>query len=274
MVSATHRPEAADLLARIPVTTSSSNKSESSFAQQLASALEGSSAGTGKKATTGPVAYASARQDSGASQNSGAVTPRPASPSATSTASTTSSTTGSTTSTTSSATSTTSSTSTSTTPASDIPTMLGMGPVPGTPPVQESTSSQSDSTPAPEMTEADAYWAEQPAAVQALRNMPDGEAKDQLALQLANEGYSIDTQIMVWGWDPQMTMQIRENQGYAWVPSYGSSNIPVGPGLSVPGESTTYNPASPPPGAIIVSTAFANGTIQNPLVQTNSSSSS
>jgi hypothetical protein len=148
--------------------------------------------------------------------------------------------------------------------------MLGMGPAEGTPPVQENLNP----TPVPtsQMTEADAYWAAQPAAVQVLRGMPDSPAKDKLALSLANQGYAIDTQIMVWNWDPQMTMQIRENQGYSWVPGYGSANIPVGPGLSMPGQETNYNPGNPPPGAIEVSTAFANGTIQNPLVQTDATS--
>jgi len=148
--------------------------------------------------------------------------------------------------------------------------MLGMGPVAGTAPVQHVAGSQ-QVTAAPE-TEADAYWAEQPPAVQALRNMPDGAAKDQLALNLANQGYSIDTQIMVWGWDPQMTMTVRQNQGYSWVPAYGQPNIPVGPGLSMPDNPNIYNPGNPPVGAIQVTTAFAVGTVQNPLVQTNSSS--
>jgi hypothetical protein len=84
--------------------------------------------------------------------------------------------------------------------------------------------------------------------------------------------YSIDTQIMVWGWDPQMTMTVRANQGYSWVPSYGQSNIAVGPGLSMPGNPNSYSPGNPPAGAIEVSTAFAVGTIQNPLVQTDPTS--
>ncbi len=146
-----------------------------------------------------------------------------------------------------------------------IPSMLGMGPVAGARPVSPVTNPQPANT-AP-VPEADAYWAQQPKAVQALRDMPDGEAKDKLALSLANQGYSIDTQIMVWGWDPQMTMTVRENQGYAWVPSYGQSNVPVGPGISDPYEPVSYDPSSPPPGSIRVSTAFAAGTIQNPLVQ-------
>jgi hypothetical protein len=147
------------------------------------------------------------------------------------------------------------------TAASDIPTM------PGTRPVQYVANPQPVAAAAP-MSEGDAYWADQPTAVQALRYMPDGEAKNALALKLANQGYAIDTQIMVWGWDPQMTMTVRENQGYSWVPGYGQANIPVGPGLSMPDDPNTYNPGNAPAGAIQVSTAFAVGTIQNPLVQT------
>jgi hypothetical protein len=146
--------------------------------------------------------------------------------------------------------------------------MLGMGPSAGTAPVTHG-STPSSVNPSNE-TEADAYWAAQPSAVQVLRNMPDSEEKDKLALKLANQGYKIDTQIMVWGWDPQMTMTIRQNQGYAWVPSYGQSNIAVGPGINDPYDLNNYNPASPPPGSIAVSTAFASGTIQNPLVRANS----
>jgi hypothetical protein len=150
----------------------------------------------------------------------------------------------------------------------DSPSTLGIGPAAGIPPVLPGTAQQQTSVPV--KTEADTYWATQPPAVQALRNMPEGDEKDRLALNLANQGYVIDTQIMVWGWDPQMTMTVRQNQGYAWVPSYGQSNIAVGPGISDPYESTTYNPVSPPPGSIRVTTAFAVGTIQNPLVHPNS----
>ena len=52
----------------------------------------------------------------------------------------------------------------------------------------------------------DIYWAAQPAAVQQLRNMPTGVARDQLALQLSNAGYTIDYDIMVAGADPVATM--------------------------------------------------------------------
>lgn len=128
-----------------------------------------------------------------------------------------------------------------------------------------------DSPPSPPMTEGDAYWAAQPAAVQALRYMPQGAEKNALALSLASQGYTIDTEIMVMGWDPQMTMVARAAYGYTWVPSYGQPAINVQPGVSDPYMPSSYNPGVPPPGSIIVSTAFAQGTIQNPLVHTSQS---
>jgi len=243
MISATHRFETLNPPASPAPGSTSPAASMSSFAKELATVVGGS--------------VNQSKNGSGASQflvtaaleSHNAVTPISSGPNA----------------------GTTTTPSTTTAPPSDIPTMLGMGPVAGTAPVQQSTSATPTAAAAP-ISEADAYWDAQPTAVQVLRNMPDGEAKNQLALNLANQGYSIDTQIMVWGWDPQMTMTVRENQGYSWVPSYGQANIPVGPGLSMPEDPTTYNPGNAPAGAIIVSTAFDKGTILNPLVQTNSSS--
>jgi len=243
MVSATHRLEAMIPLANPATSSPSPGRSTSSFAQELATRVErDDKASEVKGQTSGESQFLANTAKAGVliavPPNA---TPRPPSVSST------------------------------TTPASNIPTMLGMGPVPGTPPVQQVTTPQPAPAAAPEETEADAYWNAQPPAVQALRDMPDGEAKNKLALSLANQGYSIDTQIMVWGWDPQMTMTVRANQGYSWVPSYGQANIPVGPGLSMPDDPSMYNPGNPPAGAIQVSTAFAVGTIQNPLITANSS---
>jgi hypothetical protein len=39
----------------------------------------------------------------------------------------------------------------------------------------------------------------------------------------------------------------------------------------MPDDPSMYSPGNPPPGAIQVSTAFAVGTIQNPLITPNSS---
>lgn len=108
------------------------------------------------------------------------------------------------------------------------------------------------------MTPDDAYWAEQPTPVQALRNMTDPD-RSAMALQLAQQGYAIDVPIMVWGWDPLTTMVERQNYGYTWVPSALQSPVALAPGLSYPGL-TPYDPNSPPPGSIKVSTDFAKGT--------------
>lgn len=268
MVSVTARAEVKDPLASLIPSSASSSRSSNSFAHQLATTLKGYvNQATSESKVDGKVNEVSGR-NSGGSQFLAAA--KAESASSESTASTDPL--GAKTSTARPVTGANppASTSTTATPSSNIPTMLGMGPVAGTAPVQQVTDPQPVA--AAPVSEADAYWAEQPAPVQALRDMPDGEAKDQLALKLANQGYSIDTQIMVWGWDPQMTMTVRANQGYSWVPSYGQANIPVGPGLSMPDNPNSYNPGNPPAGAIQVSTAFAVGTIQNPLVQTDSSS--
>jgi len=96
----------------------------------------------------------------------------------------------------------------------------------------------------------DAYWAAQPAAVQQLRTIQDPTERAEVATQLADEGYSIDVPIMVWGWDPQITTQARESLGYTWVPSALQQPVEVAPGLTFNGA--TYNASNPPPGSITV----------------------
>jgi hypothetical protein len=134
----------------------------------------------------------------------------------------------------------------------------------------QATASTSASTPqktfvnsagqsiSPAMAEIDAYWAAQPPAVQQLRNVADFGARNVLAQQLSDQGYSIDRAIMVWGWDPMQTMQTRQMYGYSWVPSYNQSTPSAAPGMALPGE-TPYDPGNPPPGSIAVNTDFANG---------------
>lgn len=94
-----------------------------------------------------------------------------------------------------------------------------------------------------------AYWASQPAAVQQLQTVNPAD-RMALATQLANEGYTIDVPIMVWGWDPATTMAERQALGYTWVPSALQQPIAVAPGLNFNGQS--YNPSNPPPGSITV----------------------
>jgi hypothetical protein len=108
------------------------------------------------------------------------------------------------------------------------------------------------------MTPNDAYWAEQPEDVQALRNMPESE-RTLAAMELAKSGRAIDVPIMVWGWDPLTTMVERQNYGYTWVPSALQSPVRLPPGLSFPGL-PAYDAANPPQGSIRVTTDFAAGT--------------
>ena len=136
------------------------------------------------------------------------------------------------------------------TPTSEATTPAGTTPA--------DTSSGGNSTASAGESPTDAYWASQPAAVQALRYAPDGQ-KGAMAEQLASEGYSVDVPIMVWGWDPLATMIQRQSEGYTWVPSAMQPSVQDAPGISMPGT-TPYDPSNPPAGSIAVSTAFANGT--------------
>jgi hypothetical protein len=151
---------------------------------------------------------------------------------------------------------------------------LLMGGFPGSTSAASVRPAATDSTPAADpsavdkskMSPDDAYWAMQPEAVQALRNMPDDQ-RGPAAQALAAQGYTIDVPIMVWGWDPLATMVQRQIDGYTWVPSGAQASIPLGPGLTFPGL-PAYDATKPPPGSIIVSTDFAIGTNgQNPAMK-------
>ena len=97
----------------------------------------------------------------------------------------------------------------------------------------------------------DAYWAKQPAAVQQLREIADQPQRQQLAEQLAAQGYSIDVPVMVWGWDAGITTQLRESAGYTWVPSAMQQPVSEAPGINTAGL-TPYDPSKPPAGSILV----------------------
>ena len=114
--------------------------------------------------------------------------------------------------------------------------------------------------PTPTVTQAAfdaAYWLHQPPAVQALQKITDEGARTTQAMTLATQGYSIDVPIMCWGWDPFLVTTMRVNYGYTWVPSALMSPILLAPGLIMPGVAP-YNPAAPPPGAIMVSLALSS----------------
>jgi hypothetical protein len=97
----------------------------------------------------------------------------------------------------------------------------------------------------------DAYWAAQPAAVQQLRGIDNLDERKQLGEQLANEGYSIDVPIMVWGWDAGKVTAARESYGYTWVPSALQQQVSAAPGVTG-GGIIPYDSSHPPSGSIQV----------------------
>jgi hypothetical protein len=97
----------------------------------------------------------------------------------------------------------------------------------------------------------DTYWANQPAAVQQLREIKDPDKRGALATQLAADGYKIDVPIMMWGWDPAKTTAMRESFGYTWVPTAYQAPVEVAPGVSFP-PMASYDPKNPPPNSIQV----------------------
>src|SRR5207237_1516462 len=101
------------------------------------------------------------------------------------------------------------------------------------------------------MSPTDAYWAEQPPELQALRFMPE-EEKGDAANDLAKKGFPVDVPIMLWGWDPLVVMTARQTAGYTWVPSASQDRVAVGPALNFPGL-PSYDPNNPPAGSIKVS---------------------
>lgn len=104
----------------------------------------------------------------------------------------------------------------------------------------------------------DIYWAAQPTPVQALRNMDTATGnRAALAMKLAQQGFTIDVPIMVWNWDPVITMALRAQYGYTWVPSALQPPIPLPPGLSFPGL-PAYDANHPPAGSIRVSVNAAD----------------
>jgi len=116
------------------------------------------------------------------------------------------------------------------------------------------------STPVPvKLTSTEAYWALQPAPVQALRTTNGLKARGELAQKLLQQGYIVDYPIMVQGWSPLATMQTRQVFGYTWVPSFMQPNIQEMPSLFNPGL-TPYDPNHPPTRSILVNTDFAVGT--------------
>jgi hypothetical protein len=222
MVSLDSRVESANAQATLAPMSSRSNGTADFFAQQLTTALEGqrneSRDGTGQDSGVRQFLAAASKEGTPATTTNGA----------------------------------TSSSSRVTAPSTAPGTMEQLfsgGPVSVIGAANSGAASSTGCAAPPTETEAEAYWAEQPPAVQALQNLPVGPARDALAQSLAGQGYLIDNQIMVQGWDPQTTMMLRQDYGYSSVPAYGQTDPLMG-GSGNSGES------------LPVTTAFAVGTVQ------------
>lgn len=100
---------------------------------------------------------------------------------------------------------------------------------------------------------SDVIWKSYPLAVQQLRGVM---TLDQAEL-LAKAGVCIDNSVMLWNWDAALTMYMRYQDGYTWVPCADQANVTLAPFLSDPGY-TPYNPNNPPPGSITVSVSASS----------------
>lgn len=99
---------------------------------------------------------------------------------------------------------------------------------------------------------ADIYWRHQPKEIRALEKL--GLQGIEQWKELALAGFQIDTQCMIYGWDPPLVMAMRMSYGYVWYPSLLNANVVNPPGFKQANPNyPAYDPAKPPPGAIIVS---------------------
>ena len=108
---------------------------------------------------------------------------------------------------------------------------------------------------APKQSYNDKYWANQPPEIQKLRTIQDPTARGNAAADLMARGFKIDMNIMVHGWDPEKTNNLRASYGYTWVPNAMQEPVLLAPGLTMPGTLKPYDPDNPPPGSIPVDTS-------------------
>ena len=107
------------------------------------------------------------------------------------------------------------------------------------------------------------YWAAQPPAVRALKDMPNGPDKQNAAVALAKQGFTVDTFIGFFGFEPWGTMSARQMEGLRWAPALlmdvhmvpnplttdqVGPNTPMPPGaIKTSLDPADYPPFDPPP---------------------------
>lgn len=107
----------------------------------------------------------------------------------------------------------------------------------------------------------DVYWEHQPPELRIFRtdanppnpSMDPGE-RESKAAELNAQGFVIDREIMIYGWDPVLVMAYRRQLGYAWCPNAFQPNLvdPFKTGVVASG-STPTDMSKPWPRSIKVS---------------------
>jgi len=99
----------------------------------------------------------------------------------------------------------------------------------------------------------EAYRASLAPQVAALLDMQDSVLRMATAQNLASQGFLIDVPIQVWGWNPYVTMALRQIDGFTWVPSALQPSVGYSIGSNDNPPFVPYDPSKPPQGSIKVS---------------------
>lgn len=74
----------------------------------------------------------------------------------------------------------------------------------------------------------DIYWASKRPEVRAIHELPF-EQRESAASALAQAGDVIDRQIDIWGWDPVLVMQVRDQYGVVFAPAAAFIGVATNP---------------------------------------------
>jgi hypothetical protein len=90
---------------------------------------------------------------------------------------------------------------------------------------------------------------------QAVKDWARNGAEIGAGLQLATQGFIIDSRVFIFGESPYRRMKIAQEEGWTWAPSLGMPNVLVAPNIDFPGL-PKYDPTMIPLGAIIITLDF------------------
>jgi len=96
------------------------------------------------------------------------------------------------------------------------------------------------------------YEAALPVQLKALMALPTVAQRAAQAVTLANQGFIIWGEVMVFGWDPFVAAQLRSSQGYTWVPSFLQPPLESVPGVPPLAGFQPYDPNNPPAGSVLI----------------------